>query len=344
MDNIFGGIMNNTNMKSLLTEYDYKRRAAIRDLEERKASLYLLCPELENIEKEISNVSIRNGIAILKASSEEKEKIALQLKLKLEKLKNEKLLILKKLGKSEDYLEPFFECKICKDTGFILENGKTSLCGCLKQKLYNLEFNKSNLSNLEKDTFENFNLNLYSSEINKEKYHSDISPKQNILIIKNICQNFINNFDNPNEKNLLFTGNTGLGKTFLSSCIANELLKSGKTVLYQTAPVMFDTIIDYRFNKQNCNFNIIDNLLNVDLLVIDDLGTETMNNMKFTELFNIINSRLLNQNNKITKTIISTNLSLKNIFDTYEERIVSRFVGHYHICRFFGEDIRFKQK
>ena len=107
---------------------------------------------------------------------------------------------------------------------------------------------------------------------------------------------------------------------------------------------MLDSIIDYRFNKPNCNFNIVDNLLTVDLLVIDDLGTETMNSMKFTELFNIINSRLLNQNNKITKTIISTNLSLKNIFDTYEERLGSRFVGHYHICRFFGEDIRFKQK
>ena len=155
--------------------------------------------------------------------------------------------------------------------------------------------------------------------------------------------NFIENFDDVNEKNLLFTGNTGLGKTFLSSCIANELLKQRKNVLYQTAPVMLDTIIDYRFGKSNVDKSIYDNLLTVDLLIIDDLGTECINQMKFTELFNIINTRLLNQH-AITKTIISTNLSLKNLYDTYDERIVSRIVGNYHICYFFGDDIRFKKR
>ena len=134
------------------------------------------------------------------------------------------------------------------------------------------------------------------------------------------------------------------GKSFLSSCIANEILKKGKTVLYQTAPIMLDTIIDYRFGKDDSSKNIYDNLLNVDLLIIDDLGTECMNSMKFSELFNIINSRLLNSNNKITKTIISTNLSLQNLFSTYDERIVSRIVGNYNICYFFGDDIRFKKR
>ena len=133
------------------------------------------------------------------------------------------------------------------------------------------------------------------------------------------------------------------GKTFMSNCIANEILKKGKTVLYQTAPVMLDTIIDYRFNKGNISRDFYDNILNVDLLIIDDLGTETINNMKFTELFNIINTRLLNCH-KQTKTIISTNLSLDNLFSTYDERIVSRIVGNYDICYFFGDDIRFKKK
>ena len=120
------------------------------------------------------------------------------------------------------------------------------------------------------------------------------------------------------------------------------MLKQGKTVLYQTAPVMLDTIIDYRFNKPGTT-NIYDNILDVDLLIIDDLGTECMNSMKFSELFNVINTRLLNQNNHITKTIISTNLNLKELSEKYDERIFSRFVGFYNICRFFGEDIRFKK-
>ena len=88
----------------------------------------------------------------------------------------------------------------------------------------------------------------------------------------------------------------------------------------------------------------MEHILDVDLLIIDDLGTETMNNMKFTELFNIINTRLLNQNNKITKTIISTNMDLRDIFAVYDERIGSRIVGNYNICKFFGDDIRMKNR
>lgn len=234
---------------------------------------------------------------------------------------------------------PKYDCNLCNDTGYITENYKTQMCQCLKQQLYNIEYNKSNISNLENHKFENFLSTVYSTDVDKVKYNSDISPRENIEIIKKISQKFIKNFDDSNEKNLLFTGNTGLGKTFLSGCIANELLKKGKNVLYQTAPVMLDTIIDYRFGKTDNS--IYNNLLDVDLLIIDDLGTECMNNMKFTELFTVLNTRLLNSNNKVTKTIISTNLNIQNLFKNYDERIVSRLIGNYNICRFFGDDIRF---
>lgn len=223
------------------------------------------------------------------------------------------------------------------------KTGQTQMCNCLKQRIYNLEYNKANMNALEKQNFANFRLDLYSSEATPEKYDSDISPKENMELIYNICRDFVTNFENEEQKNLLFTGKTGLGKTFLSSCIANELLNQGKTVLYQTASVMLDTIIDYRFSKANVSKDIYDHLLNVDLLIIDDLGTEGTNQMKLVELFNILNSRLLNTN-KGTKTIISTNLSLQSLFDNYDERIVSRIVGNYDICYFFGEDIRFIQK
>ena len=251
-------------------------------------------------------------------------------------MKEEKNKILKSLNIENDYFEPRYECKLCKDTGYITNKDyTTTMCSCLKQKLYDEQYNKANISNLDTQNFNNFSDLFYSDKVDEEKYKTSISPRENINKIKNICFNFINNFDNPNTKNLLFTGKTGLGKTFLSSCIANEILKKGKNVLYQTAPVMLDAIIDYRFGK-NPN-NILDSILNVDLLIIDDLGTECINNMKFTELFNILNTRLLNQN-KITKTIISTNLSLKNLYSNYDERIISRIVGNYDICYFFGDD------
>lgn len=134
------------------------------------------------------------------------------------------------------------------------------------------------------------------------------------------------------------------GKTFMSNCIASELLKEGKTVIYQTAPVLLETVIDYKMNKQkNPQDNFYKSVLEADLLIIDDLGTESLNSMKLSELFTIINTRILNLNNKITKTIISTNLNINEIFNNYEERIGSRIAGYYNIYYFFGDDLRFKK-
>lgn len=130
----------------------------------------------------------------------------------------------------------------------------------------------------------------------------------------------------------------------MSNCIASELLKTGKTVLYQTAPVLFESVIDYKMSKQkNVKDNIYKSVLESDLLIIDDLGTESLNSMKLSELFTILNTRILNLNNKITKTIISTNLNINDIFNNYEERIGSRIAGYYDIYYFFGNDLRFKK-
>ncbi len=131
----------------------------------------------------------------------------------------------------------------------------------------------------------------------------------------------------------------------MSNCIAKELLKKGKTVLYQTAPVLLESVIDYKMSKQkNSSENIYKSVLETDLLIIDDLGTESLNSMKLSELFTILNTRILNLNNKLTKTIISTNLDIKDIFNNYEERIGSRIVGYYDIYYFFGDDLRFNKK
>lgn len=327
--------MSNSTLKLLLKEYDKKRLEKELELDKKLELFYSEHTEVSNINDKINKTSIEISKSILQ------NKDYSQLQNNLEKYKKEKFLLLKKLNINDDFFKPNYSCKLCNDSGYLVDNNQI-MCTCLKQKLLNIEYNKSNISSLENENFATFNLNLFSDEINEKKYKSNISPLENIKKIREISLNFIENFEDSKEKNLLFTGNTGLGKTFLSNCIANELLKQGKTVLYQTAPVMLDSIMDYRFGK-NDSFNYND-LLNVDLLIIDDLGTESLNNMKFSELFNILNTRLLNQNNHITKTIISTNLSLNNLFKTYDERIFSRLVGYYNICRFFGNDLRYNKK
>ncbi len=331
--------MSNSTLKNLLKEYEQKRLNALVDLDKRKQSLYSSNKRLEEIDFELNNYALNTAKNILSSSNNTS---LIDLQNKIDTLKKEKETLLKNLNVDNSFFKPHFECTLCEDTGYIKDVYSFNLCSCIKQKLFDIEYNKSNLSNLAKDNFTNFDINLYSDEVNENLYSSNLSPRDNIRNIREIASSFVNNFDNSEEKNLLFLGNTGLGKTFLSNCIANELLKQGKTVLYQTAPVMLDTIIDYRFNKPGAT-NIYDNILDVDLLIIDDLGTECMNSMKFSELFNVINTRLLNQNNHITKTIISTNLNLKELSEKYDERIFSRFVGFYNICRFFGEDIRFKK-
>lgn len=129
----------------------------------------------------------------------------------------------------------------------------------------------------------------------------------------------------------------------MSNCIAEKIIKKNKTVLYQTAPVLFQNIIDYKLSRQkNLENNILKSVLESDLLIIDDLGTENLNSMYLSEFFLIINTRLLNLNNKITKTIISTNLGIRDIFNSYEERVGSRIAGYYDIFYFYGDDIRLK--
>lgn len=328
----------NNNLTVLLRKYEQKRSLEISASNKLKEQIFNKYPELEKIENDIASLSIQKIQLIL--TSKNKEDIN-SIDERINVLRKEKKCLLDKYKIKESDFLPKFECDKCKDTGYIQTDSGNVLCSCIKQQLYNIAYNDSNIYDLENQNFNNFNLDYYSDKV-EEKYKSKLSPKQNIIKIKKMCDNFINDFDNPNQSNLLFCGNTGLGKTFLSSCIANELIKKGKTVLYQTAPLMLDKIIDYKFGKSDDN--ILKSIYSVDLLIIDDLGSETKNNIKITELFNIINSRLLNQDNKITKTIISTNLSLQELYNTYEERIVSRIIGNYNACYFYGDDIRMKKR
>ncbi len=335
--------MDNSLLKQVLREYENKRSTKIKEAEERKQELLTVNPRLVEIENELSSNSIQTLKTMMSSDSKEKESLLSELKKKNNSLIKEKNSFLKDLLKDNSYLNPQFDCKLCKDTGYIQKDGTSSMCSCLKQRIFDIAYNKSNMGNLERENFGSFNVRIFSDKPDKDKYKSDISPRENINIIREKAKNFIDNFDDPEEKNLIFTGNTGVGKTFLTNCIANELLKMGKTVLYQTAPVMFDEINDAKFGRDHAKFDLYENILNVDLLIIDDLGTEKITDTKITELFTIINTRLLNQNHKITKTIISTNLNVDELFQTYTTRIGSRLAGNYRFLRFFGDDLRFKK-
>lgn len=196
-------------LNSLLKEYEKKKLNAELEAEKRKDDLYEKVPKLKEIEDELNSFAINTAKNILKngSSIEEQE----ELKRKVASLKQEKENIFKELNIPSDYLKPHYECMLCNDTGYVTDsNYNTTMCSCLKQKLLDYSFNKSNMSNLDKENFSTFNPCIFSDEVDVAKYKFNISPRKNILNIKDKCIEFVENFDNLNYKNLLFTGNTGL--------------------------------------------------------------------------------------------------------------------------------------
>lgn len=199
--------MSHSTLKQLLKEYEQKRSFALSDLENRKEELYRSCPRLQEIDTSLNQFAFHSIKSILSSTNPSSLD---DLKAKIASWKLEKAAIIKDLKLDESFFLPHFECGKCEDTGYVKENDHYELCSCIKQKLFDMDYNQSNISNLRNHTFDQFLLDVYSTQINEDLYHSNLSPRDNIQNIKEIALSFITNFDDFEEKNLLFTGNTGL--------------------------------------------------------------------------------------------------------------------------------------
>ena len=323
--------MNNKELhyKRLLREYDLRRSKSYQEQINRQNEVYAKIPRIKAIDDELS----QTGIKLIRSMMTASQNASLEtFRSHSDDLIRTKKMLLVENGYSPDYLENQYHCKICKDTGFI----GAKPCSCFKQGLIDIAYEQSNLKHiLNKENFNSFSLKYYSQ---KSDPKTGLSPYDNMLKIKQICVGLIEKFDIEKE-NLLLTGQTGLGKTFLCNCIAKELLDSGYTVLYFTAPQLFKLFEESRFHREDMqdeSKDILSTLFDVDLLIIDDLGTESISTITISDLFNVVNSRYLNQ----TSTIISTNLTFGQMQERYSERVVSRIIGQYTLLKFFGEDIR----
>lgn len=328
--------MKESTLREILKSYEKKRDKAELDLENRIQDVYSQIPEIQNIDNEIGKIGL-NLTKLVLLNPKNKDEIILQSKSKINELTSRKNELLNKYNVPPGYLDTQYSCNVCKDKGF-LQNGNK--CNCLKQEIINEAYKMSNLSRvLETQNFTTINTSIFSDE----KFEgSSISPRKNILQIVSICESFVLNFDKDNDENLLFYGDTGLGKTFMCNCIAKSLLDKGYVVIYQTAFKMFEIIEDYKFknNDNHISKDNYENLFDCDLLIIDDLGTELTNSFTNTELFNILNTRLLSGK----KTIISTNLSPMQLGADYTQRIFSRIFDRFKMVKFIGKDLRWENK
>ncbi len=321
------------NLKSIMQEYENIRDKHKKELEHRKTTLYSKLPRLQTIEEDLVKLSIDITKSILNNSQDSQELLEILHKKQMD-LKMERVELLSESKYPRDYLDLSYQCKSCKDTGYI----GIKKCSCLIQREIEQLYKQSNMStSFKKENFDMFRLDLYSNEASEGK----ISSQENMKDIYMTCINYVRNFDS-HDKNLFFIGKPGLGKTFLCNSIAKELLDARKSVIYQSSPDLIDTIRKYKFDfeKEHENAPYLEELYSCDLLIIDDLGTELSTQFSNLALYNILNRRLINDK----KIIISTNLNTDELMSTYSERIYSRILGNFSMYKFFGDDIRLKMR
>ncbi len=325
-----------TLIKQIFREYEKDRDMANYTYSTRIAEVRKKIKDFAAIDDKLAKASFEISRAVLTLEASEAKKLTEELKAQNLKLIEQKKQLLREYGYPQDYLTNIYKCSLCHDSGYDEDNRR---CKCFSQRLVSLSVANSNLNDsFVYENFDTFDIRFYSEEIDDEE---GVSPRANIEIIYKVCLDFVGNLD-KRFTNLLFYGKPGLGKTFLCNSIAKEALESGKTVLYVTAPKLFKLIEEYRFNRDELAFpqELMESIYDIDLLIVDDLGTEFATIVTSSELFNIVNIRLLEKR----PTVFSTNLSPYDFEGHYSERIVSRFFGSYRLLKFFGEDIRILKK
>ena len=293
-------------------------------MEDRLQEIYSKVDGFKELSDHIAWFSVSQGRKLLEGD----ESALAGLHETIRQLSARKQALLVNAGYPADYLAPIYTCPDCQDTGYLPNREK---CHCFKQAIIRLLYEQSGLENsLDRENFGHLSYDYYEGDaLECFRRTVDISKK------------FIETFDSDYH-NLFFYGTVGTGKSFLSSCIARELLESEHSVVYMSAIHLFEilsrSMFDYRNKEDLATYN--KELFDCDLLIIDDLGTEYPTNVISSVFFSLLNGRNMAQKS----TIISTNLSFEGVSNRYSDRSFSRIMQNYIVCKFTGPDIRIIQK
>lgn len=296
---------------------------------------YRQYPELERIDRELAAAG---ADLLLEAIEPGRPQRAVQV---MNQLKTERQACLTRLGLPDDFDQPRYSCSTCHDSGQV--NGQR--CSCYQTILVPLLTDEANMAHLQHMTFGAFDASLFSDQPNPGLYQSDLSPRRQILGLRKVSERFVDAFDLPETRSMLFVGKPGTGKTFLMACIARALITRGRSVLYVSAPQLFDHMQEHRtllasFNPDPIRLDnslaMRDSIMGCSLLLIDDLGTEPGAASRYADLLAVIDGR----QSPDRKMIISSNADPVSLRDQYDERLLSRLVGGFAVYRFFGEDVR----
>ena len=321
--------LQNFQYDNIMREYSRRQAQVRRELEQRRQDAFRKVPRLAEIDREVASLSAQRARSLLQNGTGS----VADLKKEVAVLADERLALLRGNGFPDDYLEPRYICPHCQDTGYV----GSRKCSCFKKAEIELLYTQSNIREiLEKENFEHFSFDWYSDTIKNEA--TGLSARETARRAYDAAWNFVRDFD-ARFQNLFLYGSTGVGKTFLSHCIAHELLKTAHCVLYFSAYDLFDRLAHTAFSRKSENDADEDFIYDCDLLIIDDLGTELTNSFVSSELFFCINERLTRRKS----TVISTNLKLEDFSATYSERTFSRIASNFQMIKLIGKDIRIQK-
>lgn len=312
-------MLNQSDYDAIMRQYKERQFQAIHSREDRLSHVLNTLPQYKELDDCIASCSLALTKRLLSGDKSAKDEISST----IDRLTRQKADVLKEAGFPEDYLSVQYQCAKCQDTGYV----QKEQCSCLKKAIADKLSEQSGLNAILK----NNNFSLLSTEYYEGE---DLAHFKNAVAS---CHKFVDNFA-IDYKNLLFYGNVGTGKSFLSCCIAKELIDKGYSVNYFSSPELFRTMSDILFGKGEYNLlkSLRESIFTSDLLIVDDLGTELTNTAVASELFSLLNERFL----RSKSTIISTNLGLEQLQERYADRIFSRLMERFSFQKITGPDIR----
>lgn len=306
--------LGNTQMQAILKEYDKTREKNRNILSKRMSQVEAKAPAYFDHHRQIISLCMQRANSALYPETADSSS-DFDYRKSLAALRAAKEQTLLNAGFPADYLEPIYDCPVCRDTGYT----GTTQCDCLKQRIIRKLYSQSGIEHmLQTNNFSTLSYEYYEG--------ADLEAFKNAV---QTCQDMVQHFS-TNKTNLLFYGTVGCGKSFLSGCVAKALIDQGISVVYFSAAQLFDILY------QNTLYNGLEDLYNYELVIIDDLGAEMTNSFVTTALFSFLNERILREK----ATIISTNLNLSDLKERYSDRIVSRIIQNFKLCKLSGPDIR----
>ncbi len=323
--------LSNSQYDSIIREYGRQQLQNKHEQDKRVEEIYRVIPAIRELDDAISTTAVDSARKMLAGDGE----ALARMKAALADLREQKEILLRSKGYPPDYMEMHYRCPDCRDTGYV--NGKK--CHCFRKAQMRLLYAQSNIEEVVKrENFSSFSYEYYDDRTVIPGLGR--TAREHMRQVVEVCRQYIREFG-ENKGNILLTGSTGVGKTFLANCVAKELMDRYYSVIYLSACDLFDIFSKTKFGRQGDeDCDLYGDILDCDLLVIDDLGTELNNSFTSSQLFYCLNERL----NRKKGTVISTNLSLNALRDTYTERVTSRIMSYYRILPVYGDDIRLRKR